>query len=193
MTFRRQLEIQTRQYLMILRRYYQFKFLRMIMISLFKSICFRNKNWNVYRRNDMVDMVSRIYFQIIEEEEVNLHVDETSWPRTNNCSWVTGIWGFIKLCCLPLYWFAIVHNKKLKSVYSLINPVIQKIQSCMWAQLIYYVFDFLFPSAFLVLDFWNSCFIHFGSIGCILIGFCACSYYVLLFMFFLWLSFWAFI
>lgn len=44
MTFRRQLEIQTRQYLMILRRYYQFNFLRMIMISLFKSICFRNKN-----------------------------------------------------------------------------------------------------------------------------------------------------
>lgn len=114
MTFRRQLEIQTRQYLMILRRYYQFNFLRMIMISLFKSICFRNKNWNIYRRNDMVDMVSRIYFQIIEEEEVNLHVDETSWPRTNNCSWVIGIWGFIKLCCLPLYWFAIFHNKKLK-------------------------------------------------------------------------------
>ena len=46
----------------------------MVMVKLSESICFRNKNWNIYRGNDMG---SRIYFQIIEKEEVNLCVDET--------------------------------------------------------------------------------------------------------------------
>ena len=46
----------------------------MVMVKLFESICFRNKNWNIYRGNDMG---SRINLQIFEKEEVNLCVDET--------------------------------------------------------------------------------------------------------------------